>query len=401
MRVRFLALRYWPAIGGVETLIRQMANSLAERHDVRVLAYQVQDDASRPAMQMALPYEFEPFDDGRVRVEPLRLTARARTLLTPLAAHLLPGAGRYAWGRIRVQTARLYASVVSPEMRRQLGDADVFHMWAGGLPGAAGLRAARAAGLPVLLTPFVHPGHWGDDPASVRMYQSVDRVIGLLHTEERMFRAMGVKPERIAVCGVGNPGVPAGSGAALRRRHLIEGPLVLFLGVRRAYKGFDRLLDAAPAIASRHANVTFAFVGPGAALPPSTARVIDAGIVEDDERGAWLEAADVMVLPSDAEIFPGTILEAWSVGTPVIVSDLPPLVELIERSGGGAVTGRSPEVIADVVSSMLADPAGAAELGRSGYQFWLRGHTVEEAAACLERVYAEVSGRPLDAAVPG
>ena len=70
-------------------------------------------------------------------------------------------------------------------------------------------------------------------------------------------------------------------------------------------------------------------------------RTIDAGFADDDDRAGWLEAADVVCLPSEAEIFPLTLLKAWSVGTPVVTSDLPPLVELLKKAGGGLTSPRT------------------------------------------------------------
>ena len=118
--------------------------------------------------------------------------------------------------------------------------------------------------------------------------------------------------------------------------------------MRRAYKGFDRLLAAAPALARQMPDATLAFVGPGAPIDTDDQplRVIDAGRVSDEERGAWLRAADVLVLPSDGEIFPVSILEAFSVGTPVVTSDLETLTELVTTSGGGWTAPRDPAGLA-------------------------------------------------------
>jgi glycosyltransferase involved in cell wall biosynthesis len=166
---------------------------------------------------------------------------------------------------------------------------------------------------------------------------------------------------------------------------------VLFLGARRPYKGFDLLLAAAPEVAAAVPGVTFAFAGPGPALEsvPEGVRVIDAGLVPDDERAGWLEAADVLCLPSQAEIFPSSMLEAWSVGTPALTSDIPALRELIERSGGGATAPRESDAIARVLSGLLTRPDELARMGEAGRVFWANEFTPERVARWHEDVYRE------------
>jgi glycosyltransferase involved in cell wall biosynthesis len=134
--------------------------------------------------------------------------------------------------------------------------------------------------------------------------------------------------------------------------------------------------------------VTFAFVGPGEPVhSPGAARVIDAGVADEKEKAGWLEAADVLCLPSEGEIFPVSFLEAWSVGTPVITSDTPTLTELVHRSGGGVAVPRDPVAISRAIVELVDDPRRRALLGESGRRFWSQGHTVEAVARCHETLY--------------
>lgn len=392
MRITFVAGRYWPATGGAETLVHHVAGALAEHHEVIVVADRIdQRPDERLSESLRHPPAFAPFDDGAVRVYPVDLRARHRVALAPLAAQVVPGLARFAYGPPRVPMMALYAAVVGRLLAEHVRDADVLHVWSTGFLGAAAVRAARRAGVPAIMTPFIHPGQWGEDLASRRLLRRVDSVIGLLDVERETFRSLGVDPERVDTCGVCSPPAPAGGGAELRRLHSIEGPLVLFLGVRRPYKGHDLLLSVADAVAAR-SPATFAFVGPGPALDggPTGARVLDIGQVDDAQRGAWLEAADLLCLPSKHEIFPVSVLEAWSVKTPVLVSDLPPLVELIERSGGGWTVAPEPQALTEKLVALLERPDERGRLGLAGHEFWRAGHTPGAIAACHERVYAAV-----------
>jgi glycosyltransferase involved in cell wall biosynthesis len=217
----------------------------------------------------------------------------------------------------------------------------------------------------------------------------VDRLVAAGH-EVRVIDSLA-RPERIRMLGACARELQATGGDELRRRNRIEGPLVLFLGIRRAHKGHDLLVDAAPGVCASVPSATFAFVGPGSALAETPgARVLDVGEVDDDERAAWLDAADVLCLPSASETFGVAVLEAWSARKPVLVSDIPPLRELIVRSGGGEVAPRDPNAIAEALTRLLADPSRLRTLGESGRRFWAAGYTVQAVAGRHEELYSSL-----------
>lgn len=396
MRLLFVARRYWPAVGGVESFVRQLGHELEKRHEITVLAHRIDAGlATRLTDSLAPPPAFEPFEDEGVRVECLRIPAARRAAMAPLLLDVVPGSRRYAYGRARRASAWLYAHAVAPTIARWAHGADVLHMWGGDYMAAAAVRAARLAGVPSVVTPFAHEGQWGDDPGSAAAYRGADSVIGLLDADAGLYRRLGASDGKVRVCGVCSPGVPSGGGKPVRSSAAVQGPLILFLGVRRPYKGFDLLLRAAPLVSRRHPDVTFAFAGPGPAIsdaPPGT-RVIDLGMLDTAYCAAWLEAADVLCLPSAGEIFPVSILEAWSVGTPVITSDISPLVELLSRSGGGLTVPRTVQSLADALADALDNPRRLRELGARGRAYWGEHGTPIAVAAWHENLYKELVSR--------
>ena len=394
MRIVFVARAYWPAVGGVESFVRLLARALGSTHELTVIAQRADTgESTRLTDSLQPPPEFEPFRDESVTVKQFRVPPSRRLLLTPLIHQIVPGLRRYAFGRSRIAAAEFFARVTAPLLHEELQAADVVHVFGGDLIKGAALRAAHAVGVPAVITPFVHPGQWGDDPASARFYRQADKVIGLLEADARICRQLGVADERLAVCGVCSPALPVGGGVGIRRRLGLAGPVILFLGARRAYKGVDLLLRSAEIVARSRRDVTFVFAGPGASLRSGdhAAQVLDVGMVDEDDRAAWLEAADVLCLPSAAEIFPVSFLEAWSVGTPVLSSDIPPLVELTDRSGGGIAVRRDPDALAGAIIDLCDDPAAARRLGAAGKRFWEAGHTPTAVAEWHERLYADLA----------
>jgi glycosyltransferase involved in cell wall biosynthesis len=84
------------------------------------------------------------------------------------------------------------------------------------------------------------------------------------------------------------------------------------------------------------------------------------------------------------------LLEAWSVGTPVLTSDISPLQSLVDAASGGEVCRRDPVSFAKSLTSLLANPSRLEKLGNSGRQFWLRRFTSERVAVWHLELYRSV-----------
>jgi len=393
MRIGFVAPRAWPAVGGAESFLHHLARALAEEHEVSVVALAAETargDEGRLWDSLCAPKPFAPFRDGGAAVVPLPLSPGRRAALLPLGFQVVPGLRRYGYGRARVAAARWYAQVVGPVAARALGEVDVVQVWQSGFVAAAGVRAAELLGVPSVVMASLHPGSWGDDPASVSVYRRASAAAAQLEGEAEAFRQLGVPSERIRVTGACSPGVATGSGSALRARLGIDGPLVLFVGSRRPYKGADLLAAATPEIAARVPGVHVALVGPGVAPVAAHPALLDVGEVDESERAAWLDAADLLCLPSAGESFGIVVLEAWSVGTPVLTSDIPALRELVESAGGGWTAPREPAALADAIVRALVDPDELARRGERGRAAWAERYTPAAVAARFASLYEEL-----------
>jgi glycosyltransferase involved in cell wall biosynthesis len=110
----------------------------------------------------------------------------------------------------------------------------------------------------------------------------------------------------------------------------VEGPLVLFLGLVRRYKGVDLLLDAAPEIA-RRTGARIAIVGEVfpdardtmrrvAASPVRDRLLVHDSYVPEDAMETWLAACDVVVLPYRAISGSGIAARAIAASRPMAAS---------------------------------------------------------------------------------
>jgi glycosyltransferase involved in cell wall biosynthesis len=149
---------------------------------------------------------------------------------------------------------------------------------------------------------------------------------------------------------------------------------VLFVGTLEPRKNFGALLDAyallrsrrpdAPPlrVAGRHTPAAQEWVT-RASAPPFADHVEFLGYVADDKRRALFEGASVLVMPSWHEGFGLPVLEAMTLGVPVIASNRGALPELV-GTDGLLVEPDAPETIANALLRVLDSSAEADERAR-------------------------------------
>ncbi len=109
-------------------------------------------------------------------------------------------------------------------------------------------------------------------------------------------------------------------------------------------------------------DVDVATVAAAAGVGP---RVCVLGRVADRDLGVVLRRAAVLVMPSRAEGFGLPVAEAMAVGTPVVCTDVPALVE-VAGSAAEIVPVDDDAAMADVIGALLGDTTRRAELATRG-----------------------------------
>ena len=385
-RVALVCSTYPPVLGGVETYNQRVAHALA-RAGARVTVA-TRFVSGRPADGMrGLLTRTEPAqryrEDGGpdVRV----LTAEPAGLLRPVyRLHFRP----VTVGAAVALLARAYRRALTDA----LDGADVVHYSGTGreLLGFAALAEARRRGARFVVTPHLHAGSWGDGPLDARLYRRADGVLAATHVERDHLASLGVAPNRVHVVGHGVNVTGRGDGARFRAAHgLGDAPVVLFLARKTAYKGYERLLAAAPHVWDRAPETRFVLAGPpvdpaGPAHAATLAdpRVVDLGALSDAEREDAYAAATVFCVPSEAEAFGLVYLEAWRYGVPVVALRIPTLTELIDGTGG-LLADDTPAALTGALVRLLTDGALRARLGAAG------------AARAATATWADAAGRLL------
>jgi glycosyltransferase involved in cell wall biosynthesis len=149
---------------------------------------------------------------------------------------------------------------------------------------------------------------------------------------------------------------------------------LLSLATLEPRKGLDVLIEALAALSNDvpplfvvgqpgWGNVDLAAAVRRAGLREGAVRVL--GRLSDAELGVVLRRATLLVAPSRAEGFGLPVAEAMAVGTPVVCSDVPALVEV--SGGAAAVVPRGDPVrLAQVIAELVADDAARGRLVVAG-----------------------------------
>lgn len=203
------------------------------------------------------------------------------------------------------------------------------------------------------------------------------------------------------------PEADATEGAAFRRHHGLDGrPLVGICARLSAEKGFDRLIDALPALVALHpdlcvvhAGETEAVAGEGAYRTHIEGRLrawpenwVSAGVLHGRELASFYAACDVTVLPSvnSTEAFGLVQVESMINGTPVVASELPGVRVPVQTTGmGRLIPTAGTEPLVDAIDAVLAEGRPTTG-GRAGLGEWCSPAAV---AATYERLFVELGVR--------
>lgn len=258
--------------------------------------------------------------------------------------------------------------------------------------------------------PVVLQTHGMIDPTDKR----VARMVDLLGLRRVLREADGLlyltEMERDGVQAV-IPGTPLRNahrlvnGVPLRERRPPRGerpPTVLYLARVQQRKRPEDFIRAIPTVLKKYPEARFVLAGPdtGALARPMLDLARELGVKDSVEYvGALghtevleqLRQSDVYVLPSVVEPFAVSILEAMSVGLPVVVTRTGGLSPDVAAAGAGRLTDSRPdadngELVGQAVLELL-DPAANAEASEAAFRLVRERFSIEAVVDTLRDVY--------------
>jgi glycosyltransferase involved in cell wall biosynthesis len=241
----------------------------------------------------------------------------------------------------------------------------------------------------------------------IEVMQRADHVVTLAETMVDRIVGDGIPPEKVTI--VPNAIDPAAFPSTERdrtvaRRHGIadDEPIVGYISSLSKYEGIETLIKATATLRRAGSRVRCLIVGDGdarerlervAARQDVAEAVVFTGRVPHTDVAGYYAALDVFVVPRRDErvsrlLQPLKPFEALASGLPLVVSDLPALRLIVDRSGAGrSFTPDDPESLASVLGELLDDEGLRAELGRRGSDHVQAHHTWTANAERYRQIY--------------
>ena len=285
------------------------------------------------------------------------------------------------------------------------------HAWRNA-PAAIAAHHLRKAGVPYIVAPngtlpIIERRRLAkrvfDAVIGTRLLAGARRLLAVSEAERRQLLGLGISHEDIRL--VANP-VDLGEFAPPPQRGVFRnaighggGPLVVFLGKLTPRKRADLLVRAFGRLDRPDARLVIAGNDMGAGQSVmALARALDVegrtlftGLLRGRARLEALADADVVVYPSQDEVFGLVPIEALLAGTPVVVADDCGCGEVVSACGGGqVVTLGDVEALARAIDRVLACPRPWRAAAAAAAARIRRMYARDEICAQLEALYAEV-----------
>ncbi|MEU6082979.1 glycosyltransferase [Streptomyces sp. NPDC047108] len=264
--------------------------------------------------------------------------------------------------------------------------------------------------------PLVLQTHGMIDPTEKRVAKVVD-ALGLRRVLRRADTTLYLtEMEREGVEAVIAPDRLRGSnrlvnGVQLQeRRPAFDGnrpPTVLYCARVQARKRPEDFISAIPTVLAKYPEARFVLAGPdtGALAAPMMELARSLGVGDAVEYvGALghaevleqLRRSDVYVLPSVVEPFAVSVLEAMSVGVPVVVTKTGGLSPDVEAAGAGRVVASRPDadngpLVGQAILELL-DPAACEDASDAAWRLIRDQFSIEKVVDTLQDVYEGVIG---------
>lgn len=308
---------------------------------------------------------------------------------------------------------RLYHST---DMRRALAqhvkDYDVVHLHSVFLwPTLAGARAARAAGVPYVLSPRgmlvgdlirrksrLLKSLW----ISLFERRNVEQAAALHVTsdvEQADLEQLGLTPRRVINIANGIDLPPA----AIRHGESIQTgqrPYILSLGRVNWKKGLDRLISAMPHVSGADlviaGNDEEGYTETLKALAAKCGvadRVRFTGPVHGEEKWRLVRGACVFAMPSYSENFGNSALEAMACGVAVVVTPEVGLSTAIAAAGAGIVCNGDSDTLGPELAALCAAPERRRALGLAGEKSAAETFSWDSIAKAFGHAYASLDNK--------
>jgi glycosyltransferase involved in cell wall biosynthesis len=250
-------------------------------------------------------------------------------------------------------------------------------------------------------------------------YFGTFKTILVVHSEKTLARfthhllAVGDKVRQdLLRAGIGNvknfglmpPGLKIGKLSEKRKsRESINPPTSVlqcaFIGRITKIKRPDRFLDVVSEIKERRINLEFFIAGDGELLEACRERIIAQELPVkllgwQSNIESVLSAADIVLLTSDNEGTPLSLIQAGMAGLPVVTTNVGSVPEIVINNVTGLVTELDVQEVANALEKLANNEALRSQLGNAAQKFTLANFGVERLVHDHEVLYKELLSSP-------
>ena len=370
MKILSVIQRYYPVIGGAEYHVKQFMDYLSKNHDVTVFTTAADDlksfwnkDAKKIHQYDSDNYPVKRFD-----------------LLTPSEINWDKYSQTFPW-------ALSQPGPFSPKLWEELiiNKIDYDLIFASSFPYDHILPAYVASKkwkIPIIIMPLIH----SEDPEAffsptkLSMLYYSDGISVNTNYEKKILETKGIEGNKISVIP---PPLSIKSNVELnpekfRKRIglLPDEKVVLYLGTKGKSKGIFSLIDAMEFVWKNNQHVRLLIAGPDSKeleeycaklSKKNKSKILDLGLVSEEDKQNAFCSCDVLVLPSKSESFGVVYLEAWYHQKPVIGCRIGAVSDLIDDGKNGLlVEFGNPRDLAEKIIYLLQNPSIAKKFGEEG-----------------------------------
>jgi glycosyltransferase involved in cell wall biosynthesis len=228
-------------------------------------------------------------------------------------------------------------------------------------------------------------------------FKSADKIICYIEREKSMLKKLSIDSNKIAVIHNGtdtNMFIPCEKEK--------DNNQILWIGRFTPGKGVEYLIDAFSILVKEYSDFKLLMIGRGPLKENIEQKIQDLNLsknviikefVPNSELPEIYQSSDVFVLPSLNEGVPRTILEAMACGIPVVCTELPQLVNVVDGCGL-LVPVKDSQALAEGISKIISDRELAQKFGRNGrakvVENYSWGDTIKKTVQLYEELTQEV-----------
>lgn len=158
-----------------------------------------------------------------------------------------------------------------------------------------------------------------------------------------------------------------------------DAELIVYVGRLDVRKGLIELIDAVTALRRRRPAVRCCIVGDGSDRPALVEAITRTNAEEYVKLvppcptaavARWMQAADLVTLPSYKEGCPNVVIEALASGRPVVATDVGGIPELMDESCGALVPPRDVPALLEALDSTLGRQWSATNISARHSRSW-------------------------------